>query len=68
MNIRFWFEVMGDFHSNDLWHDLENENINLLELNNHVYVYGETNPSKLVWIILTCGGYGNLKGGEFICE
>ena len=68
MSINFWFEVMGNFHSNELWNDLESADVNLLELDGHVYVYGKATPSMLVWIILTCGGYGNIKGGEFKCE
>ena len=68
MDINFWFEVMGDFNSDKLWGDIKAANVNLLDLDGHVYVYGTVTSSVLVWVILTCGSYGNIKGGEFECE
>lgn len=68
MSVNFWFEVMGDFYSNELWQELEPTDVNLIDLDNHVYVYGTVTPSMLVRIILICGSYGNIKGGDFSCD
>ena len=68
MSVSFWFEVMGNFHSEELWQELEPADVNLIDLENHVYVYGTVAPSMLVRIILICGAYGNIKGGDFSCE
>lgn len=68
MVINFFFEVVGDFKSEKLWKELEPTKINLMDVEEHVYVFGEVVPSVLTYIIIACGQYGRIKGGEFICE
>lgn len=68
MDISFRFEIVGDFQSEDLWEELACMNINLVDTIDRVFVYGAATPSALVKIIIICGHYGVIKGGEFICE
>lgn len=68
MDIGFCFEVVGNFQSKDLWKRLKFTKVNLIDTGNKVFVYGQTNPTTLLTIIIICCNYGTVKGGEFICE
>lgn len=68
MDISFRFEVVGEFQSEDLWRELQFAKLNLMDTGNNVYVYGSVTPSVLMKIIIICGHYGAIEGGEFICE
>ena len=68
MDISFSFEIVGDFRSEDLWEELACMRVNLVDTIDRIFVYGVATPSALVKIIIICGYYGVIKGGEFICE
>lgn len=68
MDISFHFKVVGELQSEDLWRELQFAKLNLMDTGNKVYVYGSATPSVLMEIIIICGHYGTIEGGEFICE
>lgn len=68
MEISFRFEVVGTFQSEELWKDLESAKVNVLDTIDHVYIYGTTIPSVLMYIFIACSKYGAIRGGEFTCE
>lgn len=63
MDVKFWFEVVGNFKSTDLWKKIRFQGVNLFDAIGHVYVYGNTNAETLDKVLHTCASYGSIKGG-----
>lgn len=65
MDIRFCFELIGDFKSEDLWAMIGYKGINLLDIIEHVYVHGVATPERFCQTLKICQEFGTIKGGEF---
>lgn len=58
---RFAMEVTGDFDAKELWFQLEPLKVNLMNLIEYVYVYGDAELPKLTQVIGICKRYGTIK-------
>lgn len=61
--------IDGQINSRDLWSHIEHFKVNLTDLIEFTYVYGEVELEDAVQIIRICALYGNLsvelfKGGQ----
>lgn len=58
----FFLEVKGDFKSEELWHRLEYLNVNLMDLDDSITVYGTTSLLDMVQVISICEHFGKVSG------
>lgn len=64
LDVKFHFEVIGDFDSKDLWEKIQSYGVNLFDAIGHVYVYGTTSEEALNMVLHMCKSFGFIKGGE----
>lgn len=58
----FSFKVDGEFDSKEVWEILEPLKINMLVLDDEVYVYGRATPNRIAIALRVCEIYGKVKG------
>lgn len=58
----FSIEVEGQIDSEGLWNLLEPLDVNLIDLGDGVFIFGQTSPTKLGRAICICSHYGKVKG------
>lgn len=58
----FSIEIEGQIDSKELWHLLEPLNVNLIDLGDSVFVFGQTSSTRLGRTICICSRYGKVKG------
>lgn len=58
----FSIEIEGQIDSKELWRLLEPLNVNLIDLGDGVFIFGQTSPIKLCRVICICSRYGKVKG------
>lgn len=63
MSIRFFFELIGDYDSYELYKALKWAKVNVTDMIEHTYVYGTVSPLVLQTVIYICNLFGMIKGG-----
>lgn len=57
----FWIEIKGEIDSRSLWEQIRSYNVNLTEVIEKTWVYGEAPVSSVGEIISICAQFGDLE-------
>lgn len=60
--MKFCFEIEGKFKSEDLWAEVKDKSVNVIDLDGHVYIHGSLPAKSLVQLLEKCCKYGKLQG------